>query len=139
MKKNKKYISCRIEYLFKLYAFMTLVVSILIFIKSCPFIETIGKAMLGPTIMFIIIRPVLGLTFTQKSMSTCRFYLPYKYIKRMEIDEYNQKLIIIYTYNDFLNRKSKKEYKYAINVNNYKTTLSELIACFPENIEKSNI
>ena len=139
MIKIKKYIPCTKEYLLKLYVLLCALTCFLVFIKSCqnyPFSEMIGKALLGPTIMFFIVSPVFGLIFTNKSINTCKFHLPYQYIKSIQVDEYSQRLILTYNYNVCLGRKSKKEYQYKINTNNYKTTLTELIQCFPENIER---
>jgi len=92
------------------------------------------KAILGPTIAFFVVSPLFGLIFTKKSLNTCKFHLPYKYIKNIQVDEFAQKLVITHNYNTCLGLKSKKEHKYEIRAENYKTTLSELIKCFPENI-----
>ena len=137
MKLIKKYIPCRKGYLLKLYAFMAVLVSILVFVKSCPsrpFGAMIGKAMLGPSIAFVIVSPVFGLIFTEKSVNSCRFHLPFQHIKEIRVDKYRQKLTITYNYNVCLCRKSEKEYKYVIDTDNYRTTPAELIKCFPKDI-----
>ncbi len=138
----KKYVPCKIIYLLKLYALMLLLVGILVFIKSCPnspLMEMIGKAMLGPTIMFIIISPVFGLIFTKKSLNSCKFHLPYEYIKNIQIDEHENRLIITYNYNTCLGKISKKDYTYVIHADNYQTNLSEIINSFPKDIKRVNI
>ena len=137
MKIIKKYVPCRIGYLLKLYAFMVAVVCLLALMKSCPgrpFGEAFGKAIAGPTIAFFIVSPVFGLIFTEKSVNSCRFHLPFQYIKEVRVDKYRQKLTITYNYNVCLCRKSQKDYKYEISVSDYKTTLAELIKCFPKDV-----
>jgi len=137
MKLIKKYIPCRIKYLLKLYVFMAVLVSILVFLKSCPSrpLEVmIGKAILGPTIAFVVVSPVFGLIFTEKSVNSCRFHLPFQYIKDIRVDKYNQRATITYNYNACLCRKSEKDYKYEISISDYKTTLAELIKCFPKDV-----
>ena len=116
---------------------MAAVVCLLTAFKSCqsfPFGAVIGKALLGPTIAFFIVSPVFGLIFTEKSVNSCRFHLPFQYIKELRVDKYRQKLTITYNYNVCLCRKSQKDYKYEIDADNYRMTLTELIKCFPKDI-----
>ena len=116
---------------------MAAVVCFLALMKSCPcrpFGEAFGKAIAGPTIAFFIVSPVFGLIFTAKSVNSCRFHLPFQYIKEIRVDKYRRKLTITYNYNVCLCRKSEKEYKYVIDTDNYRTTPAELIKCFPKDI-----
>ena len=138
MKLVKKYIPCTKRYWFMIYAFGMGFFALLTWIESCPgrpFAPQFAKGIFFFAILFTLIKPFLGLIFTQKSMNACKFHLPYRYIKKIEVDEIGRKLTITYNYNTVLCRKSEKEYRYDINTDNYKTTIPELIQCFPEDIK----
>ena len=139
MKLVKNYIPCTKIYMLKLYAFMLVLIYILVALQSCPthpFHNLIGPAILGPTIIFLIVSPLFGLIFTKKSFSTVKFYLPFSHINSIRINSYKEKIILSYNYPlcHWLGIKSKKEYKYTIHITNYATSLSELLQCFPQNI-----
>lgn len=134
-----KHIPCKKLFLLKMYALMMAVVCLIVLIKSCgshSFGDMIGQAVLCPTIMFIIVKPVFDLNFTRESMSSAKFRLPYQYIKAIRVDTNRQKVTIVHNYNNALCKESEKEYTYEINADNYETTIGDLILCFPENIKK---
>ena len=137
MKYLKKYIPCNKYYLLKLYLFMILIISYLTYVRSCPvtpFNHLIIRAITIPTIAFIIISPLFGLIFTQKSFLSAKFYLPYKYINNIRVNKLKNTITISYNYYPMLGIKSRKEYKTEINIDNYQTTIDELLHSFPQDI-----
>ena len=134
MKFIKKYIPCKIKRLLIAYLFMFVVI-IYFSLKRCSGdYYVFGKALLICTFMLFIVSPFFGLIFTQKSINTCKIHIPYKYIKKIYIDEHIQKVTIICNYIPNLCIKTKKEYKFIFYIDDYKTTLSEIIKLFPANI-----
>lgn len=136
MKIIKKYISCK--HLLRHYLCFIVIVFFVGYIKGgFQSLSILGNFIFISTILFLIVIPSYGIIFTQKSMivGIRKFYLPYKYVKEINVNRSHKKITLIHNYNTYLCLRSKKGYEYDLYIDKYNTTLEEIVECFPEDIK----